>query len=426
MAVWNKKSTLYTAISDWQKRGLLDDTTAEKLTIDLATQSSGKSFQTVLILLAVICLGFAAITFVAANWEDISRLTRVIIIIGSMWAAWGASVVFHSKGRGVLAQSFVLLACILFGAGIMLISQIYHMQGEPRDAVLLWMLGTLLGSALTRSVPALSFGIILLNIWSLLDNSPFSGHYEINLVFLGFLAIAAGLAFWMRSRFAGFLALFSLSGWIFFTAIAKMEQNQAAFLVINLYLGFVLLSATLFSEGARRFLQGFENTLAAFFLFNIGTLSYFQYFIGQFENATRYDDLFSRSLVIPAIAVVITGAMALLAKSRGNENSYDLIVIPIAVALTGAVMSRPGPVPFISEALLLALSIWVIRMGWRMEYRPITFLGFLGFALMMITIYFITIGTLIGSSAFYLGAGLLLLLGVYLAPKLLPGAKGAP
>jgi len=419
MALWNKHSALYHAIDDWQSRGLLDRETAERLAIDVEHQRPERSFQTILVLLAVICIGFGAITFVAANWDEISRLTRLIIVFGTMWAAWGASILFHAKNRGTIAYSFVLLACILFGAGIMLISQIYHMQGEPRDAVWLWSIGALLAAGLTRSVPSLSFAIILLNIWYFMGNSLFTSKYAIDFSILGYLAIAGALAYWMRCLSAGFLVLISLTLWTCFNALASLDNNTALFLVVVLYACYGLLALALFSEGDQRPLNGFETTLASFFLLNMGTMAYFWYFVAQYEDSNRYSSLFSQSLLIPTIAFVVTGSLAIWGRLKGNRNSYDLIATVLAVAITGALLSLPTELPFVFEAFLVVLSIWVIRMGWRLEYQPISVLGYAGFGVMMMTIYFSTIGTLIGTSAFYLGAGILLLIGVFVLPRLM-------
>ena len=39
----------------------------------------------------------------------------------------------------------------VYGASIMLIAQMYHMEGNPPDAVLMWALGALLAAVLVRS-----------------------------------------------------------------------------------------------------------------------------------------------------------------------------------------------------------------------------------------------------------------------------------
>ena len=423
MAFWNKTTTLTAAIDDWRARDLLDINTAKALTDDIAAQKSSASFQSILVLLAIICLGFGAITFVAANWDEISRQARVALVFGAMWAAWGSAAIAASKSHQTLAQALVLLSCILFGAGIMLIAQIYHMQGEPADATWLWAMGTLLAAALTRSVPALCLAIALLGVWAFMDGDFLSGRrYTINYGFLAYLVLCALLARWLHSRVAAHLILLTLSGWIVASSIATLDDDITHFVRIIHFLTYILLALALFFEGGKNILRGFERPLIAYLVFTLGYMSLIWFVVAQ-DNSSE-DLLFGRTLLIPAVALVATIAMALAGRMTNNQNTYDLTVTIIAVILTGAMQTLAGPIPFAFEAFMLALTIWVIRMGWRLEYRPVTVLGFLGFAGVMTLIYFTTIGTLLGTSAFYLGAGILLLLGVFLVPRLMRKSGG--
>ena len=47
----------------------------------------------------------------------------------------------------------------------MLIAQMYHMEGNPADAILLWALGALLGAVLASSPAALAATFVLLTVW---------------------------------------------------------------------------------------------------------------------------------------------------------------------------------------------------------------------------------------------------------------------
>ena len=85
MVIWTRKAVLADAITEWQSRGLITDSTAATLSADAQASGTRFAFRNILILLAVICLGFAAMTFVAANWEDMTRLTRVGLIFTALW-----------------------------------------------------------------------------------------------------------------------------------------------------------------------------------------------------------------------------------------------------------------------------------------------------------------------------------------------------
>jgi len=75
--------------------------------------------------------------------------------------------------------------------------------------------------------------------------------------------------------------------------------------------------------------------------------------------------------------------------------------------------------PFVKEILGLGVSIWIIRMARRIGMPRLLPIGYLGFAAVMLTIYLEAAEGLLGTSVFYFGAGVLLLAGTWLLPKVL-------
>ena len=116
MAIWNKKSTLSSAVEDWRERGVIDGAVAGALQGDINANIKPRSFVSIIILLGVICLAFGVMTFVAANWDAMSSLGRVGLLIGALWVSWGISIVCKMRNHEWAAQVFVLLACAIFGA----------------------------------------------------------------------------------------------------------------------------------------------------------------------------------------------------------------------------------------------------------------------------------------------------------------------
>ena len=416
MALWNRKTILTNAVSDWHTRGLLDETTAANLLADTDTQGSSFSFQNILILLAVICLGFAAMTFVAANWDDMARLTRVAVVLGSMWVFWGASAFFQWRDQTWFAQVFTLGACAMFGAGIMLISQIYHIQGSAKDATWLWAMGTILAAAFTRSIPALALSIALLTTWSWLEPSMMSWRNpEFQYSLIAYMAICAALAYWMHSRFCAHLVVLATALWAVPTGIALLDDGFATFPSAVIGITFVLMSIMLFSDRNTNWLRGFERAVV---FYAIGVLGVMCFFWSAHPTGPKEPELdLTVTIAIGIGLTLVLASLAFIAKRQNHLNSYDIIVTAIFTALTFACMALGNGEPLFFMALLLAATIWIIRMGWRIEYRPITVLGFISFGLMMLWIYFETIGTLLGTSVFYAVAGVLLLAGVFIIPR---------
>ena len=93
----------------------------------------------------------------------------------------------------------------------MLISQMYHMEGSPPDAVLLWALGALLTAVLVPSAAALAATFVLIVVWTWWERSLS------NAAHFGFLvpwAAAAATAAWMRWRPGLHLAALALIIWL--------------------------------------------------------------------------------------------------------------------------------------------------------------------------------------------------------------------
>lgn len=419
MVIWTRKAILADAITDWQSRGLITDSTAATLSADAQASGTRFAFRNILILLAVICLGFAAMTFVAANWENMTRLTRVGLIFAAMWGFWGGSVVLNLRNHSWFAQVFTLGACAMFGAGIMLISQIYHIQGSAKDATWLWAIGTMIAAALTRSIPALCLTIALLLIWLFIDPNLYNRTPYIQLDFPFYMIACALLAYWMRSRFAAHLITLTTYIWAGCTAISLANDQSLTLLAITFAAAFILLSAALFSDRKQALLRGFEPALILYTTGYLSVVIFAWHVLVRYEwRMAEYPDIVT-SFSFPAlICIAACVALAVLAYRKSHPNTYDLVVTPLFAALTfGTILLAPD-LPVATESLMLIGSIWLIRMGWRLENRPIAILGFATFGGAMLLIYFETVGTLLGTSMFYLVAGVLLLAGVFIVPRL--------
>lgn len=80
------------------------------------------------------------------------------------------------------------------------------------------------------------------------------------------------------------------------------------------------------------------------------------------------------------------------------------------------VVSTPALVMLavLTLALLLAAIVYGVREG----LKPVVWLGYVGFSVEVLAIYFKTVGTLLGSSLFYLVAGVIIIALAALARRL--------
>ena len=93
-------------------------------------------------ILGAILIGLSVITFFAANWNEISRGVKLGSLFIGMALSYGSGYyLWNRAGYGAYAVSLVLLGCIIYGAGVHLIGQIYHIDVDNPNLSMFWFLG---------------------------------------------------------------------------------------------------------------------------------------------------------------------------------------------------------------------------------------------------------------------------------------------
>ncbi|MFU8863623.1 MAG: DUF2157 domain-containing protein [Rhodobacterales bacterium] len=425
MHIKSKSAVIGSALQDWRDRGLLDTETSLRLQADLEQGHRRFSFTAFVITAGVVCLCFAAMTFIAANWEEMSRLARLTLVILALWLAWGAALWAGLRGLHWWHEALMVLACGMFGAGIMLVSQIYHIQGNAADAVWLWGLGTLLAAVLARGTMVLVFAIGLFGLWHAMQIDIFGGGADMNLPYLGWWLAGAALAWWLNSKAAAHMSVIALCFWLL-TALTTVASPQLAAILLALS-AVTAISAMLASMSGPLLLRGFEGAALGYATFLLGLVVYFLTLgIDDYtgDAAQRGGDAGLAGLLLPLFLLLAPLAFAVAGHLRRWVFTYDLWVALLAGVLM-LVIFYLVPVPLLPEAMLLAVFIWITRMGWRLDQRGLRIIGMFGFVMALLLIYAVTVGTLIGTSGFYLGAGVILLGGAWLATRLDPKRRSS-
>ena len=201
----------------WQASGWLTPDGANALRAEFEASRTSVRLAHVLAILAAVLIGFAAMSFVAANWQEMPKLLRVAIIFANLWALLALAGWAWLREHRAFGDAATLAAVALYGAGIMLIAQMYHTSGRPPDAVLLWGIGTVAAGLLTRSNPVLAAALVLFVVWSLMETFmetvPWAYRY-VHWTFLpAWAVVAVGFA-WTRWRPSLHLLSVALTGWI--------------------------------------------------------------------------------------------------------------------------------------------------------------------------------------------------------------------
>lgn len=135
----------------WWTEGLIDaelhDRLAERYQFHRLERDASNRFVSILMALGGILLGLGVITFIAANWQDWSRLFKVVLLLSLFVCINTAGFYLWRRspqpGLQKLGQGLLLLGALILGSNLSLMSQMFHQSGNFYQLLLVWGLGVL-------------------------------------------------------------------------------------------------------------------------------------------------------------------------------------------------------------------------------------------------------------------------------------------
>lgn len=357
-------------IERWQHRGLIDRQTADKLLADIRSDRSGFNLGTALATLGGVLLGSAVILLVAANWEYMPRIFRVGLIFSLIWASYLIGAWRETRGDNVWSTALYILGAASFGGGIALISQMYHISGDENQAIAIWSLGVFISAFLLRS-PVLSATAMLLAAYYLkmivFDDGE--GLFGFSYLVIGPVIALIGIA---SARFtrspvtAHMVVLFS----ILWFCLCYAANDEYAYLWILAIIGaFGLVANKLMPQRLRKLTQ-IPEAFATYGLFALLiSLAVFQINPSLYHSENEY------RIVLYGIAIIFIAVLALLMHGRENAGlrwlvyfAFSMEVLYLAFITIGTIISTSGFF-LIAGILVLLLAGLVSRFEKRMKYK---------------------------------------------------------
>ncbi|MBD2766999.1 DUF2157 domain-containing protein [Hymenobacter sp. BT664] len=120
----------------WVAEGIISEEQRQKL---LARYPPEARALGLLPLLGSILVGLSALSLVAANWQALPNVLRLALLLSSLTGAYAAGAYFLRRGNPDLGHGLIGLGLILFGASIILVSQIYQLVGYDVSGLLAWV-----------------------------------------------------------------------------------------------------------------------------------------------------------------------------------------------------------------------------------------------------------------------------------------------
>lgn len=113
----------------------------------------------IIVTIGAILIGAGIFSFIASNWQLISKPGKVSIILAAMLAVYAAGWYLKWKSFAKTGEALMLLGSIIYGSGIFLVAQMFNIRANWPDGFILWMLGTLIMAYAVESYPLYAFGI---------------------------------------------------------------------------------------------------------------------------------------------------------------------------------------------------------------------------------------------------------------------------
>lgn len=111
-------------LNQWQQAGLLDRETAEQILAFEKRQPAPKKLP-LLLMIGLIFFALAIFSFIAANWQAIPDLAKVLLMLVLMWMFYSISYFSEKKAFGS-PLFFRVIGLAMFGATLLVAAQTFH------------------------------------------------------------------------------------------------------------------------------------------------------------------------------------------------------------------------------------------------------------------------------------------------------------
>ncbi len=165
----NKKisSTQYlflkNTLQDWVRENALSAEQADQL-IEGYEPTQTFSFIRILSAIGSLLLGFGILSFIASNWDVMSRPLKLVTIIGFL-IAFNLSGYLMRKSYPKTSAALFYVGALIYGAGIFLIEQLFHISSSNQTSFLLWAVGLLPLAFLRKDIILKVSTLVLFFIW---------------------------------------------------------------------------------------------------------------------------------------------------------------------------------------------------------------------------------------------------------------------
>jgi uncharacterized membrane protein len=192
---WLKKRIVKQTELNFLKRELkyLEDSeilpAGKALEIETIYEVQKLSFTKTLLYVGTILIGAGVLSFIASNWDEIGKSVKFLVII-TLFVACNLTGYKMEKNFPKTSKSLYYLGGLVFGAGIFLVEQMFHLGTNSQNAFLWWSLGIL------------PLAWVLRDKWILLASALFVLKYMLDGQYLQGISIPYWTLLWIAAIYA--------------------------------------------------------------------------------------------------------------------------------------------------------------------------------------------------------------------------------
>jgi uncharacterized membrane protein len=150
------RAALRNELAIWIQKGIVTEDTAKQLSnayeLDNLRHESTRLLSAVIFTIGSLLLGGGLISFVAANWEAIPTPIKLALLFSALLSFHTIGFwLWRSKNWRRLGHALIFCGCLVFGANIGLVAQIFHISSNWYGGFGAWALGSLVMAWAVRS-----------------------------------------------------------------------------------------------------------------------------------------------------------------------------------------------------------------------------------------------------------------------------------
>ncbi|OHB56784.1 MAG: hypothetical protein A2173_04225, partial [Planctomycetes bacterium RBG_13_44_8b] len=365
----------------WVNSGIIQDNQVQSIrSLYPASQTTRPWALIVFSGIGAVIIGLGVILLFAYNWEDMSKASKLATVFLSLIISHiiGISLFLKSERFEKVGEALTILGTMLFGAGIWLIAQIYHIEEHFPTAFFIWGLGALAFAWAMLSIAQAIVAAILFTIWAMTEATAFENSIPYALIFI---LLLFPLAYKHRSSLLLGVLLFAFGISTIFIAAPTAESatfhSILGLLILYVSIGLIHQKSKKFENFAPvYFYIGLAGYLLVLYLLSFPELN--KEVLRDIKDNKMISDvsvmLYWTVPLVLAIAGWIAVGRDLIKKTALKYYSHDLLLLPLVLIFFCGYFLSPTrvfnwPVTAIFNLVILAHIVMLMAKGCK-EVKP--------------------------------------------------------